>query len=479
MTTTQNQVLDHGVGRPAAAARPLVAVVAVSVGLAMALLVFLHVPGMDGPWYWKWAWRSLPLLPYGPLMILSAAPVLLGLALREFRPRTPTGVVLGLFMAGVMCMKLTSAAVLTRPMSLDAVGAIVLHPDTTSYYTDAGGIARVYPSGYAWLGNYSEILRIPQLNLHTRSKPAGPVTFFVTMIRLGGYGRHTAILSGVILGALATLSVPATWWFARVMLGGEPHDDAAIRAAALLALCPGFVLLFPVFDPIYVAFAAVMLGTWHRAVSRDRLAWSAATGVALMATTFVSYTPLVLGAFMCADALLIAPSPAPFRARVMRLLRHGVTALIVCAAAYAVLWLFTGYDPIATFRQAAANQHALLTQHARDRPYPFTALFDLTDFALGAGWIIPLITIGGTIRATAERDLPRVRLMLTCLTLPLLVALTGLLQSETARVWNFMLPLLTLPAAIETGRWSRAARAAAYLALLAVLLVVGQNLTFL
>src|SRR3954454_3050872 len=162
MTTTQNQTLEYAVERPAAAARPLVAAIAVSVGLAMAVLVFLHVPGINGPWYWKWPWRRLPVLPYWPLMVLSAAPVLLGLALREFRPRTPSAVVLGLFMAGVMCMKLTSVAVLTRPMSLDVAGAIVEHPDTTSYYTDAGGIARVYPAGYGWLGDYPEILRIPQ-----------------------------------------------------------------------------------------------------------------------------------------------------------------------------------------------------------------------------------------------------------------------------------------------------------------------------
>jgi hypothetical protein len=470
MTTIESESLTDTGGRPPAPGGPIVAIIAVSFGLAMVVLVLLHVPGMNGPWYWKWVWRRLPVVPYWPLMILSAAPVLVALVLRELRPRTPTAVVLALFMVGVMAMKLASVAVLTRPMSLDAVGAIVVHPDTTSYFTDAGRVTRAHASGYGWLAHYPEILRLPDLNLHTRSKPAGPVTFFITIIRAGGYTRYTAVVSGVILGALATLSIPATWWFVRAMLD-IGSDDAAIRAAALLALCPGFVLLFPVFDPIYVAFAAVMLATWHLAMSRDRLTWSAATGAALMATTFVSYTPLVLGAFMFADSLLL--TPAPFRARIVRLIRHGVTALLVCAAAYGVLWLLTGYDPIATFRQAAANQRALLTEHAVDRPYPWTALFDLTDFALGAGWIIPVTAIAAAVRRN------HVRLVLICLGMPLLVAVTGLLQSETARVWNFMLPLLILPAAIEMGRWTRSERAAIYLAMIVVLLVAGQNLTFL
>src|SRR6478736_4402470 len=67
------------------AGRSFVASIALPVGLAMAVLVFLHLPGMNGPWYWKWPWRRLPVIPYWPLICASAAPVLVAIVLpRKF-----------------------------------------------------------------------------------------------------------------------------------------------------------------------------------------------------------------------------------------------------------------------------------------------------------------------------------------------------------------------------------------------------------
>src|SRR5947208_4909379 len=86
-------------------------------GVVMATLVLFHVPGINGPWYWKWAWRRLPVWPYYPLMIVAAAPVLAGLVLHSFGARAI--LILSLMMIGVFAMKLSAAAVLDRPMSLN------------------------------------------------------------------------------------------------------------------------------------------------------------------------------------------------------------------------------------------------------------------------------------------------------------------------------------------------------------------------
>jgi hypothetical protein len=125
------------------------------------------------------------------------------------------------------------------------------------------------------------------------------------------------------------------------------------------------------------------------------------------------------------------------------------------------------------------------------RPYPWTILFDLTDFVFSAAWII-LIPIGLTVarRVKTSRastvvtpsNVPSGRLLnwLLVLTLaqPLVVAVAGLVQTETARVWNFMLPMLLLPAAIEVARWQPWARGVFYASMLLLLVVIGQNMQF-
>jgi hypothetical protein len=69
--------------------------------------------------------------------------------------------------------------------------------------------------------------------------------------------------------------------------------------------------------------------------------------------------------------------------------------------------------------------------------------------------------------------------MLLCIGTPLLAALTALIQTETARVWIFLLPLLLLPAAIELRRYPPRARAVVYTMLFGIVLLVGQNMKFL
>jgi hypothetical protein len=325
--------------------------------------------------------------------------------------------------------------------------------------------AAAISSSSDWLAQYPQILSLPQINLHTRNKPAGPVAYFVAIIHTLGYNRHAAIISGVLLGALATLSIPATWWLARLLTS---DDDVALRAAAMLSLCPGFVLLFPVFDPVYIVFSCGMLGLWNLALTTGRARWSILLGALLMLTTFVTYNPLVLGAFMTGYALLCT-------GQAKCLLRHGVIALLACLFAYCLLWMFTGYNPIGTFRQGIANHHWQLTKYANDRPYPWTILFDLTDFAMGGGWIVTLLAIACAIHARERHR----RLVMICIAQPILVAVIALLQSETARVWNFMLPLILIPAAMELARWNRTAQVCAYAALLVATIVIGQNMIFL
>jgi hypothetical protein len=445
----------------------------VLVGVVMAALVVCHCPGVNGPWFWKWPWRRLPAWPYYPFMILAAVPVFAAIALRHWRPRTSVAIALVLIMAGSMTMKLANVAAGRQPIGLDRIGQLVESKQVTSYYTDAAK----YIDSTSWLADYSEI--VSWLELHTRSKPAGPGTFYRAMILAFGESRSTAIACGIAVGLLSTLSIPAIWWLVRLLTG---ESEAGLRAAAMLALCPGFVLFFPMLDPIYVVFTAAMLGLWHLALTRGGWVWAAALGVALMATTFVTYLPLVLGAFMLGYALLgPLARTLSMRQRIETLVWQGTIALAAWAGAFAVLWLTTRYEPIVVFRANLHAQHKFIAKFHPARTFPRTVPWDLADFALGAGWIVPALAIAALVRQlrTSEAGADRSRLLLLCLGMPLLVAMTALIQTETARVWIFLLPMLLLPASIELGRFPPRARAVVYVALFGVLLVVGQNMKFL
>ena len=350
---------------------------------------------------------------------------------------------LPLLMLTSFAMMLANIVAATHPMSLDLLRDAVRSPYAMSYYSDAAALQ----SFDDWLAQYARIL--PQLSMHTQSKPAGPLLFFTGFINLMGYNDHTAIVSGMCIGLLSTVSIAATYWLIKLLVGKQ---DAAFLGASLLAMSPGFVLSFPLFDPAYIMFTAMLVGLWALALSRNRVLFSALLGLALATMLLVTYTLLVLGAFMVGYALLCTGLPA--RRAFGRVAKHAVIAIACCATALAFFWLVTGYNAVEAFHAAWINQHRLVSTDGA-RTWPRTIPFDLWDFALGSGWVIAPLAGFGLHRAwrTVGWSDRFVRILALCVAMPLLTALTGLLPLETARVWNFELPFLLLPAGFELMHW--------------------------
>ena len=426
----------------------------------LALLVLFHVPYVNGPSHWQWEWRRLPAVRWYGAVLVGALPVLI-----HVRNERRVVVPLALLMLGSLTLKLASAAAIDPPTGMNFIADVVRSPISTSYFIDAGVLSN-YPG---WFAAYDEVL--PRTGLHTRSKPPGPLLYWSGFIQTLGYTREAAIVGGIALGVLAMLSIPATWWLVRLLTADR---DSAMFAAATLALCPGFELFFPMFDPAYITLACAMIGLWHLTVARESDLLAVSLGLTLVAVTMVAYPLLSLGLFMLLEGLLLATMRPP-RQSILVTLRHGVVAVLVAVSVYLALWFFTAYDPIATFKSAWANQYRFLAQHEGDRRWPATVPWDLLDFALGAGWLPVLVAVLFVSRS-GRRD--HRLLAVLCVAQPLVVALTGLVQSETARVWNYMLPLLLLPAALELRAWTSRERLTFFACLWILLAVIGQNMTF-
>jgi len=112
---------------------------------------------------------------------------------------------------------------------------------------------------------------------------------------------------------------------------------------------------------------------------------------------------------------------------------------------------------------------------ATHRVWPGTVPFDLTDFAMGTGWIsVGLVAF----YFLAAGDRRKWGIVLLCLVQIVAVAVAGVLQGETARVWIFLYPLLMLPVGLELTKWSRGPVLAILACLWLLMAVLSQNMIF-
>jgi hypothetical protein len=119
--------------------------------------------------------------------------------------------------------------------------------------------------------------------------------------------------------------------------------------------------------------------------------------------------------------------------------------------------------------------------HLIRRPYPGSVPWDVYDFSLGSGWIpVVLLALAAGRITNKWRSLPEslrvfVPSALGCL---LIVAASGLLPGEAARLWLFLQPFVVVLAGIELAGWSKGWRLTACGLSLVILAVIRARLVF-
>ncbi|HEX8523153.1 MAG TPA: hypothetical protein VF669_12925 [Tepidisphaeraceae bacterium] len=437
----------------------------VAVGLVFFVCVLVHLPGLNGPSWHRWQWRRLSFMWTYGLFLAAAAPMFAALVLKQSSSMSTRRVVLAATLSA-FGLKLATALAQSPERDLRWIAYAVEHPDITSYYTDAVALSNF--SG--WFAQYDRVL--PMLHLHSISKPAGPVLYYLLFVRVLGAGESTAVFAGIVTAVLSALAVPVTYALLNAI---TRRRNAAMYGSCFLAMCPGYALFFPMLDPLYTGLVAVILLAWVQAIER-RSAWlGIATGVAVGCMTLITFNYLVIGVFMAGYALLGTDRP---RAAAWKIATtQAAWALVGLIVWLLGLYLVSGYNTWTVFASAFHNQQSLMREHAAERPYPLTIWTDLVDFALGSGWIG--YVMAGLWLGCAHRTDGRIRRIVWLgVAQILVVAATGLLQSETARVWNFMLPLLALPVGLFLDRCEKPIVLGVLVCEWVLLVAVCQNMKF-
>jgi len=429
---------------------------------------YYHRPDLNNEVYFKWGWRDLPIWRVIGSVALCALPFFAGQVL--YHRRGAIALSLALAALSSFLLMLACAAIQTDPPNLQNIPLIVRSQNDNGFFADAQTLHGTGMTVGKLLRFYPEIS--PQLDPHPRNKPPGPLVFNLLLIDLFGNNLRAAMIVGLTVAILAAAAVPGTYVLVARLTG---NLTAGFSAASILALCPAPILLCPTFDQSFLIFTIGLVLLWMFALGNGNPISAAAFGLLLGATFFVTYLPAVLAIFLGAYTLI------RFRkGNGTRILLLIVIALTSFAVFYVVLWLLTGFNPIATFAACWHNSQETLREMTAQgylpRKLPGTIPWDLYDFIRGSGWISAFLL--GCYILTGWRDTANWRLSLLCVLQFIAVAVLGLIQCETSRVWMFMLPLLMIPIGLELSQWPFAARLATYFALLAITAVMCQSTVF-
>jgi dolichyl-phosphate-mannose-protein mannosyltransferase len=319
----------------------------------------------------------------------------------------------------------------------------VLYPYTQPFasYADVPKVEAKGPS--AFLRNFPRRTLNDNMANHSRTHPPGPILFLWAAQRLFGPGLVPAWLATVIFTSLATVPV----FFLARDLYGEP---VARRAVALFLLTPNLILFSTTsMDGPMTVFLIVALWSFLRATREGGRGWLGAvlSGMALALASFMTYTATFLALYFAVTAVL-----AFFldRARFRRIVRIVPVAALSALSFYGVLFLATGYDPIAAVRRSVwANNELVGTGHATLDQYLQVSGANLVAFLVGIG--LPLVVVWlRQVRLAVARARAHEEADLFVLAFPialLVIAFSSLYTLETERIWMFMAAFLAVAAA--------------------------------
>ncbi len=431
--------------------------------VVLCLILYWHLY-LAGSRFHSFNWHRTPFWPLFPLTFLCAAPVFL---VDLLPPRFVKPVfILPVLMLSCFALEMTAATLQWNTLELMPIVRDVKNPLATSFFNDAEDLVREPVPVREFLRTYP--VRLAGFHYHSHNKGPAPILFYYGMLRLFPNPDTAALVGALVIGLSGALAIPATWY---MILSLTSDARAALYGAAFFTLIPGLHVFLPEFDQVYVPLTGLLVALWGRALSSRRPVFAVLAGLTISITCLFAFNTLVIGAFLLAvSVLFVVRRETTWR----QVLVQGTIAVAAMLLFYAILYVIAGYNPIATLREAWRHQNINLIE--LNRPWPATIPTDLTNFVITLGWLPLLVLVSFFTAVPLHRR--QVALVVICLAQPVLVGLTGLLQSETTRLWLFMTPLVVLPIGLEIARWPRAHRLAFMFCQTVLLGFITQNLRF-
>jgi hypothetical protein len=430
-----------------------VAVVAVGALGTLAHRGFGRVPFSVPAWPW---YHSDPFyLFWGPRLVSGWAVVALPVALAA------AGAVVALFWSPARPgVRVAASAGLLLLLAL-AVAAISDGPVAWRAPLEFTG---EYPHGVGQVGDLPSFLReFPQrlasLPSHAAGHPAGAMVLYVLLARVWP-GLDGAALLTVAIGCLGALPVAA---LARDELG----QDGVRWSLALWVLSPMVVLYTATSaDAVFAVALAGAAVASHRGLVRRSWAWTIIGGVLLWVGSMLTYAAATLLVF-----LLVCAAGRLRRGPGWVLGWAAATAATVLGLA-GLLWLATGYDPVAAVRGVRAVYQA--APGSARRPYLPWLVGDPIAFGgmLGVPLFAALLARAvAVVRQQAWTGFDAA--VLACL---LAASSWGFSRGEVERIFLFLVPLALVPVVRQLRVWQ--ARLPAVAALLVAQTLVVQLLFY-
>jgi hypothetical protein len=386
-------------------------------------------------------WR-VPSVPYWysfPFYVFPHPHLALAWALRA----TP---VVALAVAGVLALhhsqlrwgaRVAASAGLAFALAL-AVAALAGGPWAWRAPLDYAG---EYPAGVGMVGAIPAFLRafprlVPFLPSHASGHPAGAMVAYALVARVWP-GLTAAALATVALGSLGVVAA-----------GGLARDEFGERGGRLALACwvlsPGVVLyLATSADAIFATVLGAAALAAHRGLTRRSPAWTAAGGALLWVGSMLTYSAVLLLAFL---GLRAAGRLRADRAWVLAW-AAGTAAVVLGLAV--LLWATTGYDVPAALR--ATNRAYQAAPGSAGRNYALWLPGDLVAFGGMLG--VPLLAALATRAVAVVRERAWTSVDAAALATLLAAASWGFTRGEVERIFQFLVPLVLVPATRQLLAW--------------------------
>jgi hypothetical protein len=316
-----------------------------------------------------------------------------------------------------------------------------------------------YPKGVGQVGDVPSFLRefperLASLPSHASGHPAGVMVLYALLGRVWP-GLDGAALGTVAIGCLGVLPVAG-------LAHDELGEEGSRWALALWVLAPITVLYTATSaDAVFaVALAGAALAA-HRGLVRRSWVWTLAGGALLWVGSMLTYAAALLVVF------LLVRAAGRLRSEPGWVLRWAAATAATVLGLAGLLWLATGYDPVAAVRATHVAYQA--APGSAGRPYLLWLVGD--PIAFGGMLGIPLFAALAARAVALARQRAWTSFDAAVLACLLAASSWGFSRGEVERIFLFLVPLALVPVVRQLWAWRARLQVVAALLVAQTLLV--------